>query len=395
MKARIILFGTVATNEPRIEECFIRGYESGGASWSDNINNSLEVSENISTTQGMTDTLDLAIANGETMIMRNTGNFNLVNLQSYHDNNDMVFLCGAASTSSTLQNTDYHFPILCGAGVDRNMHYDNESIIEPMFYSIDPVARANEVASVVQHSPTVTRLTVANFIDWDTFKPRVLIKNVFGFENNPNGLYPVVLVTSYSIVDIEHVLGAGSYNSQGTMETHYMSYTAPYIGGKMSWLKDIGYTWDEALTILRYTCVQSEEFLYCEGHGRMLDNTSHALERYLSRPPMKAEDLNQVELQVGSSPATRSAESLTNQYSIYFRRIPKAEYYEFYLNGDLYWRVRANDLYNSQVVFTAIPTRPSDYKYAMTYKAFAEGVSSKHSNPLMFRNTSLKRIRIS
>lgn len=395
MKARIILFGTVATNEPRIEECFIRGYESGGASWSDNINNSLEVTENIEDSQGMIDTLALAVANGETMIMRNTANYNFINLQPYHDNNDMVFLCGAASLSGTTQNIDYHFPILCGAGVDRNMHHNEEAIIEPMFYSIDPVARANRVGTIVQHSATLTRLEVVGFEDWDTFLPRVLIKNVFGFEDNPNGLFDTVAVDNYHIVDIEHVLGSGSYNSQGTMETHYMSYSAPYIGGKMSWLKDIGYTWDEALTILRYSCVQSEEFLFGEGHGKMLDNTSHALERYLSRSPMKAEDLNQVELKFNSNSATRGNESLTNQYNVYFRRIPKAEYYEFYLNGDLYWRVRANDLYNSHVRFTAIPTRPSDYKYAMTYKAFAEGVSSKHSNPLMFRNTSLKRIRIS
>ena len=206
-------------------------------------------------------------------------------------------------------------------------------------------------------------------VNADSTKNGFTIQGVTGFSNNPNGLMSV-----YSALEddgfgdkflIEHSLGSGSYNNDGTLYYITQSYATPNIAGKLLYIKSVrGGTWADTIAAARVTASNENEYDEVDGYGYI--RPEKAIDTLL----FTTMETPELELQITGE----TSGILT------WNKIDFADYYEIYFRGELLYTIQADTRTKSITVPRSSKARLNLYKI----RAVNENETTEFSNEVEF-----------
>jgi len=172
----------------------------------------------------------------------------------------------------------------------------------------------------------------------DTQGSGISIKDVTGFENNPNGRFEVseyVNNDGYgNKIKIRHSLGTGSYVSGGSMIFATQSYATPYIAGQLAFIKDsLNCDWNEAWGRAIATASNYPDFDTYNGYGYI--NVADAI---------ALEDISLSQTAISVDVFTYDYGDDTKYQTITWSIDPFAEYYEIWYRGELWVTLKSHIL---------------------------------------------------
>lgn len=315
----VALIGTVA-GEPHLQDSFVLGYESTGGTYS----GTFTILENTSVVNGF----KYADTNNYTCVLRNSGNHPSIAIQtdSFYSKGIQFITCGGdnAYQQNIPNNVTLTHAITCGAGESANMtSYPIE------FYGIH-YGYNFPITNIVQGLGDTLTTTVdisTNGVFFINYLYRVVFSNVFGFSNNPNGIFqPINSINGYTGFTMIHNAGTGSFTS-GNVAVFYQSYSHAYIAGQLAYIKDqLNCTWWEARYRARVT--GSEGGVYTaiyNGYGRV--NITSAINYGGSIP---ADPYNTLE-----GEAILTVNKTNNSFTLNIDTVKNAIRYELYDNDSL------------------------------------------------------------
>ena len=196
------------------------------------------------------------------------------------------------------------------------------------------------------------------------------IDGVTGFENNINArmtegqVYKFVNYIGWGdMIEIYHELGAGSYEGGGVLYRITQSYSTPYIGGKLAFIKDtLNSTWQEVIGRAIVTANGNGVYDSIDGFGIIDVNGAKDALLYIGM---------QTELVLEIVSSSSSAISLAWNIE------PFADYYEVYRKGVLI------DTVLSQITSITVTDRGQPYGRLNMYKVRAmqnNGTAGEFSN---------------
>ena len=162
----------------------------------------------------------------------------------------------------------------------------------------------------------------------------ITIKNISGFENNPNGINKVIDKVNYDFfgdkITIRHNLGDGTYAGGGSMLFTTESYTTPTVGGLITAIKvACNCDWMEAIGRAISTSSGFPIFDSTNGYGyiNFEDAVNFKNVNYLSTPVLNA---------------TIETALTTSSYEFYWSIVPFATEYEVWFRNSLYRIITGN-----------------------------------------------------
>jgi len=161
----------------------------------------------------------------------------------------------------------------------------------------------------------------------------ITIKDVTGFDINPNGTYRVdeyINNDGYgNKIKITHNLGTGSYDGEGSMLFATESYSTPFIAGQLAYIKDsTGFDWYDVIGNAIVTSSNYPTFDTYSGYGYL--QIDKAVDSLIDK------DL--------STPVLVSEEAVSGSIAFYWNFIPYAKEYEVWFRGELIVTLNAHIL---------------------------------------------------
>ena len=178
---------------------------------------------------------------------------------------------------------------------------------------------------ITSSTETTSRvLIIRDGYNVDTAYTGITIKDVTGFDINPNG---VIGVAEYinndgygNKIKITHNLGTGTYDGNGSMLFATESYSTPYIAGQLAYIKDVtGFDWYDVIGNAIVTSSNYPTFDTYSGYGYI--QIEKAIDKLIDK------DL--------TAPVLELEEQRTGAITFSWNFIPYAKEYEIWFRGEL------------------------------------------------------------
>ena len=204
----------------------------------------------------------------------------------------------------------------------------------------------------------------------------ITIKDVTGFDINPNGTF---MVSDYinndgygNKIKITHNLGTGTYGGNGSMLFATESYSTPFIAGQLAYIKDVtGFDWYDVIGNAIVTSSNYPTFDTYSGYGYL--QIDKAID------PLIDKDL--------TAPVLELEEQQTGVITFSWNFIPYAKEYEIWFRGELIVTLNAHIIryYLSPGAFGFYPNISSSKRNLIKVRAKNGDTYSEFSNEIEYQ----------